>query len=199
MRNWRYFLLSLVLLCLPSLVSALPSRLEVVENKDVPDLAFTGEKGGYKKLSDFKGKIVLIKVWSINCGHCIQEMPSLDQMMEKFSPEDLEVISLNVDPADIPLPKIRAVLEKDAAFRFIEFFRDPKKETKTALGWSAFPTSFIINRDGKLVGKLVGRLDWLSDDALEMMRAYVSGTPPKAQLSLWERLTQWVKGLFSRK
>ncbi len=199
MRNWRYTLLSLFLLCLPSFVFAFPSRLEVINAKDVPDLAFTGEKGAYKKLSDFKGKIVLIKVWSINCGHCIQEMPSLDQMMEKFSPDDLEVISLNVDPTDISLSKIRSVLEKDTPLRFVEFFRDPKKETKSTFGWNAFPTSFIINREGRLVGKLVGRLDWLSDDALEMMRAYIAGTPPKAQLSLWERLTQWVKGLFSRK
>lgn len=197
MRNWTRLVLSFLVLLLPAAGWALPDRLEVMNATSIPDLAFSGERGAYKKLSDFKGKIVLIKVWSVNCGHCIQEMPSLDQMMGKFSPQDLEVVSLNVDPADIPLEKIRTFLEKDTPLRFVEFFRDPKKESKSALGWHAFPTTFILNRDGNLVGKLVGRIDWLSDEALEMVKRYISGTPLKPRLSLWGRLTQWLRGLFS--
>jgi thiol-disulfide isomerase/thioredoxin len=73
----------------------------------LPDLSFTGADGKPHRLSEWRGKVVLLNVWATWCAPCKVEMPSLDRLQAKLGGEAFSVLALSVD---------RTGIEKPAAF-----------------------------------------------------------------------------------
>src|SRR3569833_167062 len=71
----------------------------------LPDLAFEDADGKPKKLSDFRGKTLLVNLWATWCVPCRKEMPALDQLQTKLSGPNFEVVAINIDPRDPDKPK----------------------------------------------------------------------------------------------
>ena len=140
----------------------------------LPDLAFEDADGKPKKLSDFRGKTVLLNLWATWCVPCRKEMPALDSLQTKLGGKDFEVVAVNIDTRDPEKPKN---FLKDAKLTRLGYFSDQKakvfqdlKNIGRALG---MPTSVLIDGQGCEIATIAGPAEWASDDAIKLIKAAV--------------------------
>ena len=140
----------------------------------LPDLTFEDADGKPKKLSDWRGKTVLLNLWATWCVPCRKEMPALDELQSKLGGKDFEVVAVNIDTRDPDKPKN---FLKDANLTKLGYFTDQKakvfqdlKAIGRALG---MPTSVLIDAQGCEIGTIAGPAEWASDDAVKLIKAAV--------------------------
>ena len=140
----------------------------------LPDLAFEDAEGKPRKLSDWRGKIVLLNLWATWCVPCRKEMPALDQLQGKLGGKDFEVVAVNIDTRDPDKPRN---FLKEANLTRLGFFADQKakvfqdlKNIGRALG---MPTSVLVDAQGCEIGTIAGPAEWASDDAIKLIKAAV--------------------------
>ncbi|MGY3347875.1 MULTISPECIES: thiol:disulfide interchange protein TlpA [unclassified Bradyrhizobium] len=138
----------------------------------LPDLTFEDADGKPRKLSDFRGKTLLVNLWATWCVPCRKEMPALNQLQTKLSGPDFEVVAINIDTRDPEKPKN---FLKDANLTRLGYFTDQKakvfqdlKSIGRALG---MPTSVLVDPQGCEIATIAGPAEWASDDALKLLRA----------------------------
>ena len=138
----------------------------------LPDLAFADGDGQPKKLSDWRGKTVLVNLWATWCVPCRKEMPALDELQTKLSGPNFEVVAINIDTRDPEKP--RKFLQ-DAKLTRLGYFSDPKakvfqdlKSIGRALG---MPTSVLVDGQGCEIATIAGPAEWGSDDAVKLIKA----------------------------
>ncbi|RZN19020.1 TlpA disulfide reductase family protein [Bradyrhizobium sp. Leo121] len=140
----------------------------------IPDLAFEDAEGKPRKLSDWRGKTVLVNLWATWCVPCRKEMPALDALQAKLGGKDFEVVAINIDTRDFDKPKN---FLKDANLTRLGYFSDVKakvfqdlKSIGKALG---MPTSMLIDGNGCEIATIAGPAEWASDDAVKLITAAV--------------------------
>jgi thiol-disulfide isomerase/thioredoxin len=138
----------------------------------LPDLTFEDADGKPKKLSDWRGRTVLVNLWATWCVPCRKEMPALDSLQTKLGGPDFEVVAVNIDTRDPDKPKN---FLKDANLNRLGYFTDQKakvfqdlKSIGRALG---MPTSILVDGQGCEIATIAGPADWASDDAVRLIRA----------------------------
>jgi peroxiredoxin len=130
-----------------------------VERK-APSFCLKTLDGNQVVLHDLKGKPILLKFWATWCPSCVEELP----MMEKFSEgrKDQLVILMAAIDGEKERKVQRRIKEKKIT---LPVLLDPKAKTARAYGVSFIPISFLINREGLIVGTVVGERDWVSPKA----------------------------------
>jgi thiol-disulfide isomerase/thioredoxin len=138
----------------------------------MPDLSFEDADGKTRKLSEWRGKTVLLNLWATWCVPCRKEMPALDSLQAKLGGENFEVVAVNIDTRDPEKPKN---FLREANLTRLGYFTDSKakvfqdlKSIGRALG---MPTSVLIDGQGCEIATLAGPAEWASDDALKLIRA----------------------------
>ena len=138
----------------------------------LPDLAFEDAEGKAKKLSDWRGKTVLLNLWATWCVPCRKEMPALNELQAKLGGKDFDVVAVNIDTRDLEKPKN---FLKDANLTRLGYFSDHKakvfqdlKAIGRALG---MPTSVLIDAQGCEIATIAGPAEWASDDAVKLIKA----------------------------
>jgi thiol-disulfide isomerase/thioredoxin len=130
---------------------------------------FYAEDGSARTLASFKGRPVLVNFWATWCGPCLEEMPSLDRLAKRMAPEGLAVVALSQDVKG--WPKIKPFLARVKLANVPVYF-DRNGAIARALVVEALPTTYLIGRDGKALGKFIGAVDWDSPRAEAMIRKY---------------------------
>ncbi len=140
----------------------------------LPDLAFEDGDGKPRKLSEWRGKTVLVNLWATWCVPCRKEMPALDSLQTKLGGKDFEVVAINIDTRDPEKPKN---FLKDANLTRLAYFSDTKakvfqdlKNIGKALG---MPTSVLVDAQGCEIANIAGPAEWASDDATTLIKAAV--------------------------
>jgi len=143
----------------------------------LPDLAFEDADGKPKKLSDWRGKTVLVNLWATWCVPCRKVMPALDGLQARLSGPNFEVVAINIDTRDPEKPKN---FLKDAKLTQLGYFSDKNakafqdlKAIGRALG---MPTSVLVDSHGCEIATIAGPAEWDSDDAVKLIKAAVSPT-----------------------
>jgi thiol-disulfide isomerase/thioredoxin len=138
----------------------------------LPDLAFEDADGKPRKLSDWRGKTVLVNLWATWCVPCRKEMPALDSLQTKLGGKDFEVVAINIDTRDPEKPKN---FLKEANLTRLGYFSDQKakvfqdlKAVGRALG---MPTSVLVDAQGCEIATIAGPAEWASDDAVKLIKA----------------------------
>ncbi|RKX88974.1 MAG: TlpA family protein disulfide reductase [Spirochaetes bacterium] len=147
-----------------SQLTALGFRL-IHDGKEFPDITFTDINGDIKKLSDYRGNVLLLNFWATWCPPCRAEMPSMGKLTDKLNSGDFVMLPVNVkEPGDM-------VKTFTAEFG-IDFpvYLDINAEAAMAVGVTALPTSILIDRDGNAVAAATGALEWDSDEMVSMLR-----------------------------
>src|SRR6202020_1221762 len=147
----------------------------------LPDLAFDDADGKPKKLSDWRGKTVLVNLWATWCVPCRKEMPALDRLQTKLGGKDFEVVAINIDTRDSD-KQMR--LLKDAKLTRLDYFSDDKakvfQELKAIGRALGMPTSVLVDGQGCEIATIAGPAEWDSEDAVKLISAAVN--PPVAGL-----------------
>ena len=138
----------------------------------LPDLAFVDAAGSPRKLSDWKGRTVLLNLWATWCVPCRKEMPALDNLQGKVGGKNFEVVAVNIDTSGPDKPK---AFLKDGNLTRLDFFSDQKakvfqdlKSAGLALG---MPTSVLIDGEGCEIAAISGGAGWDSDEAVKLITA----------------------------
>ena len=138
----------------------------------LPDLAFDDAGGQPKKLSDWRGRMVLVNLWATWCVPCRKEMPALDELQAKLGGADFEVVAINIDTRDPEKPKN---FLKDANLNRLGYFSDPKakvfQDLKAAGRALGMPTSVLGDGQGCEIATIAGPAEWASDDAVKLIKA----------------------------
>jgi len=140
----------------------------------LPDLTFEDANGKPKKLSDWRGRTVLVNLWATWCVPCRKEMPALESLQTRLGGASFEVVAVNIDTRDPEKPKN---FLKQANLTRLGYFSDPKakvfqdlKAIGRALG---MPTSVLVDGEGCEIATIAGPAEWDSDDAVKLITAAV--------------------------
>ena len=106
-------------------------------------------------LRQTKGKLVLVNFWATWCLQCLREFPSLQKLQERLSSESFEIVAIAVQDR---LKRITKFLE-DKAFDFT-FVLDLKGEIYKKYGVRVLPTTFLIDKQGRMIARIVGDREW---------------------------------------
>ena len=141
---------------------------------DVPAIEFVDGDGATKSLADFKGKVVLLNIWASWCVPCREEMPALDKLEQELGGKDFAVVAVNIDKGGPD--KARAFLAETGATH-LGLYTDPTSKMFAVLKTVGMPTTLVLDRDGKEIGRLVGPADWSSPEAKRVVEAAIAAKP----------------------
>ncbi len=128
--------------------------------------SFKNGKGETVSLDDWRGKYVLLNIWATWCASCLKEMPDLDRLKADFSDRNFDVVAISIDRGGPDKPK--RFLEK-AGIKYLELFNDPQADLVGPLRILGMPTTFLIDPEGRHLGRLVGPAHWASEDAKRLI------------------------------
>ena len=126
------------------------------------DLELTDQFGNTHTLSDYKGKVIFLNFWATWCGPCRNEMPDIQKLYEEYSAqgEDAEVVVLGIAGPGIgqegSAEEIADFMEENGYTYPV--LMDAGGEMFTRYGISAFPTTFMIDKDGNVYGYVPGQM-----------------------------------------
>ena len=126
-----------------------------VEKILAPDFTLKDLDGKEVKLSDYRGKIVILNFWAVWCKYCIQEMPDLNTLNEELKKEDDAVI-VAVDVQEKP-DTVREYLTSNNIT--LKVLLDEDGSVAEAYGIDRYPATFIVNKDGSLYTYIPGATD----------------------------------------
>ncbi len=149
------------------------SLLDTLEKQGMLDfeaIAISGVAGEVVKLSDFEGKKIILNFWASWCGPCVDEMPSMIEMIEKLKGE-IVVIAISADSS------------RESIVDFLKLFPKLENNKLFVIGWDKdlnigrlyqadrLPESYVIGSDFKLARKVSGSIKWDTTEAIEYLRS----------------------------
>lgn len=130
--------------------------------KSIANIEFRDGSGTNRSLADFRGKVVILNIWATWCTPCRREMPTLDRLQAGLGGKDFEVVALSIDRAGI---RVIDKFYNDIGITRLERYVDVSGKSARDIGAPGLPTTLLINRESREVGRLVGPAEW---DAPEM-------------------------------
>ncbi|PIP67865.1 MAG: hypothetical protein CO035_05710 [Candidatus Omnitrophica bacterium CG_4_9_14_0_2_um_filter_42_8] len=139
----------------PIMPQEIPQETAVVKKtgfKPAPDFLLKDAGGIERKLSDFKGSVVIIDFWATWCPPCREEIPHFVELYNQYKDQGLEIIGVSMDQN--PQRVIPGFIEKNKINYTILFGENRVYDLYG--GINAIPTTFIVDKEGNLVRKYVG-------------------------------------------
>ena len=141
----------------------------------VPDLVFKDRQGHEHRLSDWRGRTVLLNLWATWCVPCRKEMPALDKLEAAIGGDRFEVVTVNIDTRD---PEKPLAFLKEAGVSHLAYFADPSakvfQELKLAGKAFGMPTTLIVDPNGCEIGEMAGPAEWASADGVKLVSAAIA-------------------------
>jgi peroxiredoxin len=167
----------LIVFAMPSYRQGEPS----LAGKKAEDFVVTVE-GRQARLSDFKGKVVVLNFWASYCGSCVEEMPDLNRLQERIRSRGGVLLGVSVDEDCRNFELF--LKEHPVAFR-TTCNESLNKKVSLDYGTSLIPETYIIDRQGRIARKVVGPQRWDSADMTEYFAIPLShGTETLALLGI---------------
>ncbi len=142
----------------------------------VPDLAFRDLAGTERRLSDWRGRTVLLNLWATWCIPCRKEMPALDALEGTLGGPRFEVVAVNIDTRDSIKPQ--AWLQ-DVGVSRLAYYADPSakvfQDLKLIGRGFGLPTTLLVDPAGCEIGTAAGPAEWASEDGLRLVRTALGG------------------------
>jgi len=150
-------------------------RHKGLDKKIAPDFCLEALNGGKVHLNALKGKIVILNFWASWCGPCKEEMPSMDALNQHFKERDFVLLTISIDYGG--REPVRKFIEKHP-YQF-SVLLDPKGNTLDLFQINRIPTTLIIDKKGKMIGRVIGPKNWNSSEVLSLVDQMISDRPGK--------------------
>jgi thiol-disulfide isomerase/thioredoxin len=136
-----------------------------------PAISLADTSGHSVELSELRGKLVLVNLWATWCEPCLREMPSLERLQSRLG-ERIAVLAVSEDRGGNKT--VEPFIAK-LGLKSVKIYIDPKSEVGHAFGARGLPTSFLIDREGKVLGRVEGAAEWDSPKILGVLEPLLSG------------------------
>jgi cytochrome c biogenesis protein CcmG/thiol:disulfide interchange protein DsbE len=137
---------------------------------EAPEFDLMSDTGRTIQLKDFQGKFLILNFWATWCPPCVDELPSLNRFSQRFAGQNVVVLGVSVDEDAAAYQKFL----KDAGVQF-PTVRDPARKVSRLYGTFKYPESYFIDRQGKVVQKIVGPADWDNPELVGFMQQLLRG------------------------
>ncbi len=135
-----------------------------------PDFSLVDSEGRSRRLSSLRGKVVLVNFWATWCPPCRAEIPSMEELYRNYGRDGkLELLAINVEPEG---PVIIEEFSKEYPHSFPVLF-DIDARVQNLYGVFKFPETFIIDKNGIIVEKVVGAIDWTGPEVLSYLNRLI--------------------------
>ena len=121
-----------------------------------PNFKITTDDGKTITPSDFGGKILVLNFWASWCPPCVSETPSLEQFSRALAPQGVVVVGISQDRKEDRYRKF--IQQYNVTF---ETARDPGADIAASYGTFQIPETYLIDRNGKVLEKVISNQDWM--------------------------------------
>jgi len=141
-----------------------------INQTTAPNVQFQDPRGLSVSLTDWRGKVIILNLWATWCAPCVKEIPSLDRLSARLSPQHFAVVIVSQDKAGTVTTK--PFLDK-LGIKNLRSFVDPVGRLSRELGVRGLPTTFVVDSNGTVLGRLEGSAEWDADVFVRGFQALV--------------------------
>ena len=150
--------------------------------RPLPALRFVDADGREMQLSDFRGKVVLLNIWATWCVPCRKEMPQLDQLQARLGDQDFEIVPLSIDRGGLFVVKS---FFNELDLQHLRVFLDQSSAASRELGVVGLPTTLLVDREGRELGRLIGPTEWDGPEIDRTIKSAIARQRTSAADSHW--------------
>jgi peroxiredoxin len=139
-----------------------------------PDFTLPSLGGNPIHLSNYRGKVVFLNFWATWCPPCREEMPSMESLYQRFKGRDFEMLAVSIDT------KGADRVQSFVATYGLTFpvLLDPNKKVYRLYGLTGIPETFVINKTGDIIFKIIGPRDWVKKQWLDYFHRIIGKESP---------------------
>jgi thiol-disulfide isomerase/thioredoxin len=141
--------------------------------KPVPEVKFADAQGNPLTLADLQGKVVLLNLWATWCGPCREEMPSLDKLQAQLGGAEFEVVALSIDQAG---PEVVQRFYDEVGVENLALYIDTSAQAAVTLDALGIPTTLVLDRQGRELGRKAGIAAWDSPEMVKFLREVIDSS-----------------------
>lgn len=149
------------------------SVAKVAIGKPAPDFTLQTVDGRSITLSSLRGKVVLVNFWATWCPPCREEMPSMEEMYRNYAPGGLELLAINTDDNG---PLVLPDFLKANPHTF-PVLMDADAKIQNRYGVFQFPETYVVDRNGIVIDKVIGAIDWTAPPVLTELNRLLKVQP----------------------
>ncbi len=148
--------------------------LPVEVGSPAPGFVAHDMEGRPVSLEELRGQVVLLNIWATWCAPCREEMPSLQRLHERLGGRGLRVVAVSVDGASAveraagDPQKLVGDFAREMGLNF-SLWLDPSGAIQGSYRTTGVPESFLIDREGTIVKKVLGAIEWDSEANVELI------------------------------
>jgi peroxiredoxin len=147
-----------------------PEKSPVKPGLPAPDFTFQDLDGKEVSLSDYRGRVVFVNIWATWCPPCIEEAPSIEKLYNTLKDDQFKILAVSIDSkgreAVVPFMK-KYNLTYPVLF-------DPEGKIGELYGLTGVPESFVIDKKGIVVKKVIGPIDWAAPDVIRFFQELIN-------------------------
>jgi len=154
----------------PLLHKLFPPKLPAVElivhdaPRQVKDFTFSDGSGRSLTLDGFRGTFILVNIWATWCSPSKEEMASLNHLALLFENKNIKIVPISIDVSGALT--VRSFYQR-LDLNSLSIYVDPSKNVMDAFGIIGIPSTLMISRDGREIGRVVGPAQWDAPESVK--------------------------------
>jgi thiol-disulfide isomerase/thioredoxin len=137
--------------------------LQIPPDTEPLEIRLNDTEGRPVSLAEFRGKIAFINFWTTWCMACVIEMPSMEKLHQRFKNKDFVMVAINLQESAARVKQFY----KEYKLTFTTLL-DSSGDVGAALGIRSIPTTFILDKNGRLIGKALGPREWENKESIAL-------------------------------
>lgn len=135
------------------------------------ELRFSDAQGKMTNIAAFRGRIVLLNIWATWCAPCREELPTLDALQAQLGGPQFAVVALSIDAQGLAVAQ--PFLARIGVTR-LQPYADTTGEAAARYSATGVPLVLVLDRQGREIGRRLGRATWDNPATVELMRALIA-------------------------
>ncbi|WP_319562303.1 TlpA disulfide reductase family protein [Marispirochaeta sp.] len=136
---------------------------------DAPDFSIMDLKGNRVSLSSFRGDVVLLNFWATWCPPCRAEMPAMEELYQALQDEGFTIMAVSTRDQRETREKVVQYIGENG-YTFPVFFDETAAAVPAFYRTGSIPTSYVINKKGQVIARLVGAFDWNGKEVTALLK-----------------------------